>query len=133
LSTDDGATWPIIAEEVGPDGIETTGGWTYHTIRVREFAQPTATTRFRIVARDNSPPALVEAAIDDVEIIDLVCAPGCPEDIDGDGVVGLGDLALLLADFGQTGAGLSADIDGDGDVDLTDLARLLAAFEQPCG
>ncbi|RMF70795.1 MAG: choice-of-anchor B family protein, partial [Planctomycetota bacterium] len=33
LSTDDGATWPIIAEEVGPDGIETTGGWTYHTIR----------------------------------------------------------------------------------------------------
>ena len=26
--------------------------------------------------------------------------PGCPEDLDGDGVVGAGDLALLLADWG---------------------------------
>ena len=133
LSTDDGATWDIIVEEVGPDGIETTGGWYYHTIRVREFVAPTEHVRFRIVARDVDSPALVEAAIDDIEIIDLTCAPSCAEDIDGNGAVELGDLALLLAAFGQTGSGLPADIDGSGEVDLTDLARLLAAFEQPCG
>jgi uncharacterized membrane protein len=58
----------------------------------------------------------------------------CPEDIDGDGYVGLADLAILLANYGTTsGAGPDdGDINGDGAVDLADLAMLLAVYDTSC-
>ena len=51
-------------------------------------------------------------------------------DLNGDDVVDLTDLAILLSNFDTpSGATLEdGDIDGDGDVDLTDLALLLAVF-----
>ena len=58
--------------------------------------------------------------------------PPCVEDLDGDGAVGLADLALLLSNFGTSGPGLPGDLDGDGDVDLGDLAGLLSAFGTSC-
>lgn len=48
-----------------------------------------------------------------------------PGDLDGDGVVGAADLALLLSQWGGEGAG---DLDGDGTVGAGDLALLLAAW-----
>lgn len=57
----------------------------------------------------------------------------CPLDLDGDYQIGLGDLAVLLAHFGATGADSSqGNFDGDTDVDLQDLATLLAAFGTAC-
>jgi len=57
----------------------------------------------------------------------------CPEDLDGDGVIGLGDLSIMLANYGQTGMSQAdGDLDGDGDVDLSDLSVLLAVYGQNC-
>lgn len=60
----------------------------------------------------------------------------CPEDLDGDGVVGLGDLGRLLSAFGtfadMPGYDRAADLDSDGTVGLGDLARLLAAYGRSC-
>ena len=57
----------------------------------------------------------------------------CPEDLNGDGVIDLQDLSVLLNNFGSTGASPGdGDIDGDGDVDLTDLSALLNAFGTSC-
>lgn len=60
----------------------------------------------------------------------------CPEDIDGDGAVGLGDLGRLLSSFGSfrgmANYDPAADLDGDGTVGLGDLARLLAAYGRSC-
>lgn len=58
----------------------------------------------------------------------------CPGDINGDGVVNLTDLAILLSNFGVgTGATRSnGDLNGDGAVNITDLAILLAAFGSSC-
>ncbi len=55
---------------------------------------------------------------------------GIPGDLDGDGDIGLSDLAQLLAHYGtQSGATYwMGDIDGDEDVDLSDLATLLAWY-----
>ena len=57
-------------------------------------------------------------------------------DLDGDGVVALGDLGILLADFGCAGGTPTlpcpGDIDHDGDTDLTDLGILLARFGEVC-
>ena len=61
-------------------------------------------------------------------------ATWCDGDVNADGVVGLTDLALLLANFDASSGALRSegDIDGDGDIDLTDLAILLANFDQVC-
>ncbi|RMF82132.1 MAG: hypothetical protein D6744_06350 [Planctomycetota bacterium] len=65
-------------------------------------------------------------------IIDYVTQtdPFVPGDLNGDDVVDLTDLAILLSNFDTpSGATLEdGDIDGDGDVDLTDLALLIALF-----
>jgi hypothetical protein len=46
-------------------------------------------------------------------------------DFNGDGVVNLADLLILLEAYGLTTGG---DIDADGDTDLSDLAALLGSF-----
>ena len=56
----------------------------------------------------------------------------CLEDLNGDGSVGLQDLALLLANFGTIGNVTQGDIDGDEDIDLQDLSLLLAVFGLAC-
>ena len=58
----------------------------------------------------------------------------CAADFDGDGTVGLSDLATLLAGYGAaSGAELAdGDLDGDADVDLSDLAALLAVYGTVC-
>lgn len=61
--------------------------------------------------------------------------PACLGDLDGDGLVALADLAIVLSNFGSSGtAGYAmGDLDCDGDVDLADLAQLLANFGSACG
>jgi len=54
---------------------------------------------------------------------------GRPEDLDGDGVVDLYDLALLAEAYGSVGTRLRADLDGSGRVDDVDLDRLEEAYE----
>jgi hypothetical protein len=55
----------------------------------------------------------------------------CLADLDGNGFVDVGDLLLLLADFGcQTTC--TADIDGDGQVGVTDVLALLGEFANTC-
>jgi len=58
----------------------------------------------------------------------------CPADLDGDNAVGLGDLGILLSNFGATGDATpeDGDLDGDRDVDLADLGIMLAAFGTTC-
>ena len=51
-------------------------------------------------------------------------APGNVADIDGDGVVGPADLAILLGLWGHIGS-TAADLNGDMVVDPLDLAILL--------
>jgi len=59
---------------------------------------------------------------------------GCLGDLDGDGAVGLGDLTILLSNFGTVG-GVDpddGDLDNDDDVDLTDLTLMLSIFGTFC-
>src|SRR5262245_36052847 len=61
---------------------------------------------------------------------------GCPEDLDGDGSIGLSDLATLMNSFGLSagdpGFNPDADLDGDGSIGLNDLSILMASFGQTC-
>ena len=68
---------------------------------------------------------------DDLDIAGEVAEPPRPGplagDLDGDGVVGSGDLALLLAAWGVC-EGCGADLDGDGEVGGGDLTLLMSAW-----
>jgi|GEM_PF-5891908 len=59
----------------------------------------------------------------------------CPGDFDCDGVVGLSDLAEMLANYGQIPEGATyadGDMDGDGEIDLSDLAAFLSVYNTVC-
>lgn len=51
-----------------------------------------------------------------------------PGDLDGDGVVGLADLAILARSYGEQGVNLPADLNGDGEVTAADIETLRATY-----
>ncbi len=51
-----------------------------------------------------------------------------PGDLDGDGEVSAGDIAVLLLAFGDCSGPCLADLDGDGEVSAGDIAMLLLLF-----
>jgi hypothetical protein len=59
--------------------------------------------------------------------LQLTVNVGVPGDLDGDGVVGITDLLILLSDWGRCPPGpCTSDLDRDGAVGITDLLILLA-------
>jgi len=72
ISNNNGSSW-VPVETVGPNSLESIGGWMFHQFRVADFVAPTAQIKLRFVAEDANGGSLVEAAIDDFEIVD----PGC--------------------------------------------------------
>lgn len=85
--------------------------------------------------RPASPNSGVLASAVDVTLAmaRILPTPACDADIDGDAIVDIEDLNILLANFGAGGTDTpSGDITGDGVTDLSDLNALLAVFGQPC-
>ncbi len=119
ISNDGGSTW-VQLELV----TENLNAWALKTFRVGQFVQPSATMKFRVVARDLGTGSLVEAGLDDFNVEGVACSVANPADLDGNGAVDGGDLGLLLAGWGSS----SPDLTGDGLVDGSDLGLLLAAW-----
>ena len=71
-----------------------------------------------------------EATVDDGTCQPAPCS-GCAGDLNGDGIVSVADVLILLGDFGCTGA-CEGDANGDGVTNISDLLVLLAAFGVPC-
>ena len=55
----------------------------------------------------------------------------CPEDVNGDGVISVADILVLLGEFGCS-TGCSVDINGDDATNVQDILLLLAAFGSTC-
>jgi choice-of-anchor B domain-containing protein len=83
VSNDNGTTWTNV-ETVGPNGVQTSGGWFNHAFRVADFVAPTAQVRVRFVASDLGVDSTVEAALDDVQVFDALCR-GTASFCSGDG------------------------------------------------
>lgn len=56
----------------------------------------------------------------------------CPEDLNGDGVIGVQDLLLVLSEFGCSSS-CEHDINQDGYVAVQDILQLLSEFGNTCG
>ena len=72
VSNDGGDTW-VTLEEVGPTGPEADGGWYQKTFRISDVITPTENFRIRFIASDLGPQAIVEAAVDGVEVFIVTC------------------------------------------------------------
>lgn len=55
----------------------------------------------------------------------------CPEDVNGDGVISVADILLLLGQFGCS-SDCSIDLNNDGSTNVQDILALLAAFGTLC-
>lgn len=58
--------------------------------------------------------------------------PDCPEDLDFDGVVSVGDVLILLGEFGCALECGPPDINSDGLVGVSDVLAMLNVFGTPC-
>jgi len=94
VSNDGGASWTNV-EVVGPSGGETAGGWFQHAFLVGDLVAPTAQMRVRFVASDEGDGSIVEAAVDDFEVVRFACTPDdvCQTDI---GFGGPGDAVFSI-------------------------------------
>jgi hypothetical protein len=76
----------------------------------------------------NSPDAISGGWTEVGEVCIDDCPECCPADLNGDGVISVDDLLLLISYWGQAGG----DINGDGTTNVDDLLELLTLFGQPC-
>jgi len=68
--TNDGSSWSDV-EVLGPSGAGTSGGWIQHQFSVSSFVTPSSSVQLRFLASDLGSGSIVEAAIDDLEIIEV--------------------------------------------------------------
>jgi choice-of-anchor B domain-containing protein len=80
ISNNNGSTWTNV-ETVGPTGPDTVGGWVQHNFKVSDYVTPTSQMRMRFIADDANSGSIVEAAIDDFEVVRYGCDPVCQTDL----------------------------------------------------
>jgi hypothetical protein len=101
-----------------------------------------------VTATCNVPPTAIPGPVEDMSALasfdlsanDIVSGTSlfvitpCYGDLDGDGQIGLSDLAELVSNYGETSDVVyeHGDLDLDGDVDLADLAELLGLYGTTC-
>jgi hypothetical protein len=127
VSGNGGLSW-VNVETVGPAGPATSGGWSFHEFRVADLVPPTASVRLRFVASDLGAGSIVEAAIDDLVVLDCAsCTAPVPGEVDD----------LLLGRSSPAVADLSWDAEPGADTynvyrgaqhDASDLACYLSGL-----
>ena len=76
-------------------------------------------------ASDDKTVRLWNILVDDLS--DIIEPAHLPEDVNGDGVVSIQDLVLVVSNYGNRGKN-NADVNGDGVVDVTDLVLVATAL-----
>ena len=61
------------------------------------------------------------------------CNDPCPGDVNGDMIIDITDLLIVLSQWGQTCSGCPADVTGDGVINIADLLAIIANWGTPCG
>ncbi len=109
--------------------LEDSDQWTTFTADVTEHAGETITLRWHFDTLDGVANHFRGWQVDNVQVVvsglECVPTPICPSDLNGDGTVGVSDLLMLLADWGDC-PGCDADLNSDDTVDVSDLLILLA-------
>ena len=124
VSSDNGGNWTTV-QTIGP-ASNNNGGWLQGTIDLSNFPAIALTNqmKLRFSAGDTGSGSLVEAAVDDVEVVVRMCTQtgGCGnQDFNGDGDFGTDqDIEAFFACLGGSCCPTcwqgGADFNGDGDI-----------------
>ena len=108
------------------------GGWFRREYVVADIAGivNSAQLRVRFLASDLGAGSVVEAGVDGVEVFTYVCDDAVFGDLDDDGIVGINDFLILLAEWGPCDQpcppSCPADLDEDCTVGINDFLLVLA-------
>ena len=72
------------------------------------------------------------ASFTDVYVAVEPCNNPCPEDVNDNGIVDVGDILLILSDFGCMSNCGNADANDDGAVNVGDVLLVLSMFGEVC-
>lgn len=75
ISNDGGSSWKSV-EIVGPGGVEASGGWFQHEFLVADVVSPSSQVQLRFIAEDAGDGSIVEAAVDDFQVLETICDGG---------------------------------------------------------
>jgi len=81
VTNDDGATWALVEVLGLVNDLENLIGWFNHGFFVSDFVTPTSQVRVRFRAKDHNQDSLIEAAVDDFRVIDVVCDCPAPSNV----------------------------------------------------
>jgi murein tripeptide amidase MpaA len=121
----------LISNNGGVDWVEmerleaSTSGWEQRSYRIGDHVTPTSEMQVRIVARDDEPGSLVEAAVDDIRLSFRGC-PRHPADLNRDGVLDFFDFLAFQNLFAAMDP--LADLDGDGEFTFFDFLEFQTLF-----
>ena len=116
--------WEAYIVKFGPDG-DVQWQETYGSNSGNDWAAEDidlTTDGGAIVAVDNSQFGFLKLA-------PFQSDPSSEADLNGDGIVGFADLALLLSQWGQTCSGCPEDVNGDGSIGFQDLSVVLSNWD----
>ncbi|MBU1319992.1 MAG: M4 family metallopeptidase [candidate division Zixibacteria bacterium] len=111
ISNNNGSSW-VTVETVGPTN-QASGGWYEHTFTASDVIATTSQVKLRFDASDLGAGSVVEAGVDDVQVIAFECEEAV--DSDGDGIYDSSDNCPLVYNPNQ------GDADGDGIGDSCDV------------
>ena len=125
VSADDGATWTQVWENTS-EVVDS--AWTPMSYDISAVADGSDAVRIRwIMGTSDSSWQYSGWNLDDVELWGIVPGGPSPGDINGDGWVGVDDLLIVIANWGQCNpAECPADLNGDGWVGVDDLLIVIA-------
>lgn len=117
VSADGGASW-VDVEVVGPTGAGTDGGWIQASFELASIVTPSSTMQLRFIASDLGNGSIVEAAIDDIEVVGLGSSIPDP---------------VRYCTANPNSTGLTTRIDFSGSVRVSDDDFILSASNMPGG
>src|SRR5690606_23015678 len=120
ISNDGGAEWVELLSRTSSASF-----WLLSGFPIDQYVTPTTNMQIRIVARDDEPGSLVEAAVDDMRLRFRGC-PRHPADFNRDGVLDFFDFLAFQSLF-AAGDPL-ADLDGDGAFTFFDFLEFQTLF-----
>ena len=116
ISNNNGQSW-VLLENVADNA----NAWVRKSFRIADYVTPTSQIKLRFVAQDLGQGSVVEAGVDDVQIIRFDCDGDVIGDVTGDGVVNVNDLLAVINGWGACPPSCPADLNGDDVVNVADL------------
>ena len=130
-------SWTTVAYDQNPNGNAIRWG-TMYNFRFRSTASPVTGTIDLGLFKPGGPSSFaVSTMVPGGATVDPCDLPlgSCPEDVDGDSIIAVGDILAVVGDFGDCGDGTYrpiGDVDGDCCVTVSDLLAVVGAWGNDC-